>query len=96
MRGLAGPLPRARRGTHHGPGQSAGGLGAVIVYNASTGTALASSRVTPFRWVAILSAWTVAYGARHKKKGERLAAGAAASEAPGTSQVPPSAGAAPK
>jgi len=55
----------------------------VIVYNASTGTALASSKVTPFIWVSALSAWTVAYGARQKKKGERLAAD---SEAPRTKQ----------
>jgi hypothetical protein len=46
----------------------------VIVYTTSTGTALVSSTVTPFIWAAILSAWTVAYGAHHKKKGERLAA----------------------
>jgi hypothetical protein len=44
-----------------------------IVYGTSTGTALASSTVTPFLWLAVLSAWTVAYGARQKKKGERLA-----------------------
>jgi hypothetical protein len=43
----------------------------VIAYNTSTGTALASSKITPFIWLAILSAWTVAYGARQKKKGER-------------------------
>jgi hypothetical protein len=47
----------------------------LIVYNASTGTALASSKVTPFVWVGILSAWTVGYGARQKKKAERVAAG---------------------
>ena len=46
-------------------------LRVVIVYNASTGTALTSSKVTPFVWAAILSAWTVAYGTRQKKKGER-------------------------
>jgi hypothetical protein len=65
----------------------------VIAYNTSTGTALASSKVTPFVWLAVLSAWTVAYGAHQKKKGERLAAAAAAaaaSEEPGASQVPPS------
>jgi hypothetical protein len=60
----------------------------VIAYNTSTGTALASSKVTPFVWAAVLSAWTVAYGAHQKKKGERLVAAAAASEAPRTSQVP--------
>lgn len=61
----------------------------VIVYNTSTGTALASSKVTPFLWAAILSAWTVAYGAHHKKKGERLAAAAATSEIPGPSRTHP-------
>ena len=49
----------------------------VIVDNTSTGTALASSKVTPFVWAAILSAWTVAYGTRQRKRGERLAAAAA-------------------
>lgn len=46
-------------------------LRVAIVYNASTGTALTTSVVTPFIWAAALSAWTVAYGARQKKKGER-------------------------
>jgi hypothetical protein len=64
-------------------------LRVVIVYNTSTGTALASSKVTPFLWAAILSAWTVAYGAHHKKKGERLAAAAATSEIPAPSQAHP-------
>jgi hypothetical protein len=32
------------------------------------------STVTPFLWVAIMSAWTVAYGTRRKKRGERMAA----------------------
>lgn len=58
----------------------------VIVYDTSTGTALASSKVTPFVWAAVLSAWTVAYGARQKRKGERMAA---ASEIPGTSSADP-------
>jgi intracellular septation protein A len=61
-------------------------LRVVIVYNTSTGTALASSKVMPFLWAAILSAWTVAYGAHHKKKGERLAAG---SDTPGSRHVHP-------
>jgi hypothetical protein len=58
----------------------------VLVYNTSTGTALASSTITPFLWAAILSAWTVAYGARQKKKGESMAA---VGEVPVTSQVGP-------
>jgi intracellular septation protein A len=62
-------------------------LRVVIVYNTSTGTALAISKVTPFLFLGIMSAWTVAYGGHHKKKGERLAAAASevteASPAPG-------------
>lgn len=49
-------------------------LRVVIVYNTPAGTALAISKVTPFVFVAIMSAWTVAYGARQKKRGERMAA----------------------
>jgi hypothetical protein len=48
-------------------------LRVVIVYNTSTGTAQATSAVTPFIWAGALSAWTLAYAARQKKKGERLA-----------------------
>jgi hypothetical protein len=62
----------------------------VIAYNTSTGTALASSKATPFVWAAILSAWTVGYGTRQRKKGEHLATAAAASQEPGTPQLPPS------
>jgi hypothetical protein len=51
-------------------------LRVVIVYNTSTGTALAISNVTPFIWLGILSAWTVAYGAYRKRQGERMAAAA--------------------
>jgi intracellular septation protein A len=61
-------------------------LRVVIVYNTSTGTALASSKVTPFLFAAILSAWTVAYGAHRRKKGERMAA---ASQTSGTSHLSP-------
>lgn len=46
-------------------------LRVVVVYSTSTGTALAVSNVTPFVWAGALSAWTVAYGLRQKKKGER-------------------------
>jgi hypothetical protein len=57
----------------------------VIVYNVSTGTALASSKVTPFVWAGIFATWTFAYGTRQRKKGERMAAAAAASEVPARS-----------
>jgi hypothetical protein len=61
-------------------------LRVVIAYNTSTGTALASSKIMPFLWAAVLSAWTVGYGARQKKKGERMAA--ATGEVPAASRVP--------
>jgi hypothetical protein len=48
-------------------------LRVVIVYNVSTGAALAISKVMPFLFAAILSAWTVSYG-RHQKKAERMPA----------------------
>lgn len=60
-------------------------LRVVIVYNTSTGTALASSKIMPFLWGAVLSVWTVGYGARQKKKGERMAA--ATGEVPAVSRV---------
>jgi hypothetical protein len=44
----------------------------IIIYNASTGTALLSSKITPFLFVAVLFAWTYGYGAQQRKKGERM------------------------
>lgn len=52
-----------------------------VIYHTSTGTALASSTITPFLFGAVLSAWTIAYGTRQRKKGERMMAAAS----PGTS-----------
>jgi intracellular septation protein A len=46
-------------------------LRVVIVYNTSTGTALAISKVSPYVTAAILSGWTIAYSAHLKRKGER-------------------------
>jgi intracellular septation protein A len=66
-------------------------LRVIIVYNTSTGTALATSKVTPFIWAAALSVWTVAYGAQQRKKGERLAAAASRerpAETPGEVPAP--------
>jgi len=62
-------------------------LRVVIVYNASTGTALASSKITPFLFAGILSAWTFAYGAYRKKQAVRMAI--AASQEPGTGDLSP-------
>ena len=61
-------------------------LRVVIVYSTSAGTALVISKVTPFLFLGVLTAWTVAYGAHHKRKGERMAA--AASEVTEASPVP--------
>lgn len=61
-------------------------LRVVIVYNTSTGTALVISKATPFVFLGILSAWTVAYGTYHRKKGERMAAAGEARESPARSQ----------
>jgi hypothetical protein len=62
-------------------------LRVVIVYNTSTGTALAISKATPFVFLAIMSAWTVAYGTHHKRKGERMAVAAGqARQSPARSQ----------
>jgi intracellular septation protein A len=65
-------------------------LRVVIVYNTSTGMALAISKVMPFVFAGILSAWTLAYGAYLKRRGARAAA--AASQISGARPVdPPSA-----
>jgi hypothetical protein len=49
-------------------------LRVVVVLNVSTGTALVVSKITPFAFVGILFAWTVAYGARNRKKAVRMIA----------------------
>jgi intracellular septation protein A len=63
-------------------------LRVVIVYNTSTGTAMATSKVTPYIWIAGLMAWTVAYGRYRKRKGEREDA-AAAMPQPGSVNAEP-------
>ena len=62
-------------------------LRVVIVYNTSTGTALAISKFMPYLFIAILVAWTVAYGTYQRKKTEPMAADGAVTEA---SQAQPS------
>jgi len=53
----------------------------VIVQNTSAGTALAISKVLPYAVAGLLVLWTVGYGRYQKRRGERLAAAAAASAA---------------
>ena len=61
----------------------------LIVEHTSTGTALASSKVTPFIFAGILGAWTALYGNRQRRKGERLAAEAEAADQPEPAAAPP-------
>jgi hypothetical protein len=56
-------------------------LRVVIVYNTSTGTALAISKVTPFAFIGVLSVWTIAYSTYRRKRFERTAAAGEVSEA---------------
>jgi hypothetical protein len=60
-----------------------------IVQNTPAGTALAVSKVLPYAVAAVLIAWTLGYGRYQKRKGERLAAAAAAGT--GAQEVPPEA-----
>ena len=60
-------------------------LRVVIVDNTSTGTALSISKVMPYLWAGIFTAWTVAYGRYQGKKGQRMMAAAAAAGGSGTS-----------
>lgn len=53
----------------------------VIVQDTSTGTALASSKIMPFIFAAVLATWTVVYGRQQRRKGEQLAARFAAQDA---------------
>jgi len=54
-------------------------LKAVIVYNSSTGTALAITTVMPFLVGGLVSAWTLVYAAHRKKVAIRLATAASES-----------------
>lgn len=51
-------------------------LRVLIAYSTSPGTALTLSKVMPFVFVGLFSAWTVGYGNYRKRKGERMAAAA--------------------
>jgi hypothetical protein len=68
-------------------------LRVAIVYNTSASTALSLSKVTPYIWVGIFVAWTVAYGRYQQKKGQQMMAAttatAAAAGEPGTNGADP-------
>lgn len=46
------------------------GLRVVVVYSTPIGTTLAISKVMPFLFIGIFTAWTVGYGTYRKKKGQ--------------------------
>jgi phosphatidylinositol alpha-1,6-mannosyltransferase len=52
----------------------------VIIETTSTGIALLGSKLLPYAFALALSAWTFGYGEHEKRKAERLAAAAPASE----------------
>jgi hypothetical protein len=56
-------------------------LRVAIVYNTSTSTALALSKVTPYLWIAIFTAWTIVYGRYQGRKGQQIMADPAAAVA---------------
>lgn len=64
-------------------------LRVIIIYNTSTGTALAISKIMPWLFVAVLCAWTVAHGARQRKKAARLAAAASPATVESTAGASP-------
>jgi hypothetical protein len=57
-------------------------LRVVVVYNTSTTTALGISKVMPFVWAGLLTAWTMLYGAHRKRKAIQIATAAAAMGSP--------------
>lgn len=55
----------------------------IIVQETTAGTGLTVTKIMPYAVAAVLVAWNVAYGKRSKRRGERLAADAAARTAAG-------------
>jgi len=54
------------------------GARVLIVQETTAGTALTVSKIMPYAVAAVLVAWNVAYGRHQRRRGERLAAAAAA------------------
>lgn len=52
-----------------------------IVVTTSTGIALVCSKLIPYAFAVVLSAWTLVYGEHEKKKAERLASASASTDA---------------
>jgi hypothetical protein len=52
-----------------------------IVVTTSTGIALVCSKLIPYVFAVVLSAWTLAYGEHEKRKAERLASASASADA---------------
>jgi hypothetical protein len=62
-------------------------LRVVLVYNVPPGTALAISKISPFVFGGIVSAWTLVYGMHRRKRSVRMAA--ATGHRPGPNWVNP-------
>jgi hypothetical protein len=60
----------------------------VIAETLTTGTALTISKALPYAVAAVLAAWAYAYGQRARRRGERMAATAAAQAAPAPGGAP--------
>jgi hypothetical protein len=60
---------------------------AAIVVTTSTGIALVCSKLIPYVFAVVLSAWTLVYGEHEKRKAERLAGGAATATASATASA---------
>jgi hypothetical protein len=64
-------------------------LRVVLVYNVSAGTALAISKISPFVFGGVMSAWTLVYGTYRRKQSIRMAV--ATGQRPGPNPVGPAA-----
>jgi hypothetical protein len=63
------------------------GIRVAIVVTTSTGIALVCSKLIPYVFAVVLSAWTLVYGEHEKKKAERLASADADASATATASA---------
>ena len=63
------------------------GIRIAIVVTTSTGIALVCSKLIPYVFAVVLSAWTLVYGEHEKKKAERLASADAGASATATADA---------
>jgi hypothetical protein len=68
------------------------GIRVAIVVTTSTGIALVCSKLIPYVFAVVLSAWTLVYGEHEKKKAERLASASADADVSATATASADAG----